>query len=95
MVGSAGGGRDERAAEARRRPPSRRDQARTVALVLLAGLGVLFAVLNFDQVQVNWLLGTWSTPLIIVIAISFLLGSGVGYLLARRRPGATRSRRRG
>jgi uncharacterized integral membrane protein len=95
MVGSAGGGREERAAEAKRLPPSRRDQARTIGLVLLAGLGVLFAVLNFDQVQVNWLLGTWSTPLIIVIAISFLLGSGVGYLLARRRPGATRSRRRG
>jgi uncharacterized integral membrane protein len=95
MVGSAGGGRGERAAESRRLPPSRRDRARTVALVLLAGLGVLFAVLNFDQVQVNWLLGTWSTPLIIVIAISFLLGSGVGYLLTRRRPGATRSRRRG
>jgi uncharacterized integral membrane protein len=95
MVGRAGGGREEHAAEARRLPPSRRDQARTIGLVLLAGLGVLFAVLNFDQVQVNWLLGTWSTPLIIVIAISFLLGSGVGYLLARRRPGATRSRRRG
>jgi uncharacterized integral membrane protein len=95
MVGSAGGGRGGRPVEARRVPPSRRDRARTVALVLLTGVGVLFAVLNFDQVQVNWLLGTWSTPLIIVIAISFLLGSGVGYLLARRRRGATRSRRRG
>jgi uncharacterized integral membrane protein len=85
MVGSASGGRGERPAESRRLPPSRRDQARTLALVALAGLGVLFAVLNFDKVQVNWILGTWSTPLIIVIAISFLLGSGVGYLLARRR----------
>jgi uncharacterized integral membrane protein len=84
MVGSAGGGRGESPVESRRTPPSRRDQARTIALVVLAGLGVLFAVLNFDKVEVNWLLGTWSTPLIIVIAISFLLGSGVGYLLARR-----------
>ena len=95
MVGSAGGGRGGDPVESRRAPPSRRDQARTIALVVLTGLGVLFAVLNFDKVEVNWLLGTWSTPLIIVIAISFLLGSGVGYLLARRRPGATRSRRRG
>jgi uncharacterized integral membrane protein len=91
MVGSAGGGRGKRPVESRRLLPSRRDQARTIALVVLAGLGVLFAVLNFDEVQVNWLLGTWSTPLIIVIAISFLLGLCVGYLLARRRP--TRSRR--
>jgi uncharacterized integral membrane protein len=91
MVGSAGGGRDKRSVESRRLPPSRRDQARTIGLVVLAGLGVLFAVLNFDEVKVNWLLGTWSTPLIIVIAISFLLGSSVGYLLARRRP--TKSRR--
>jgi uncharacterized integral membrane protein len=90
MVGSAGGGRDKRPVESRRLPPSRRDQARTIGLVVLAGLGVLFAVLNFDEVQVNWLLGTWSTPLIIVIAISFLLGSSVGYLLARRRPKKSR-----
>jgi uncharacterized integral membrane protein len=51
----------------------------------LGGLAVLFAVLNFDKVDVNWLLGTWSTPLIVVIAISFLLGAGVGLLVGRRR----------
>ena len=72
-------------AEHRDLPASRRDQARTVALIVLAGLGVLFAVLNFDKVDVNWLLGTFSTPLIVVIAISFLLGAAVGFLLARRR----------
>jgi uncharacterized integral membrane protein len=95
MVGSAGGGRGEGPVESKRLPPSRRDQARTVGLLVLTGLGVLFAVLNFEEVEVNWLLGTWSTPLIIVIAISFLLGSGVGYLVARRPPDNTRSRRRG
>jgi uncharacterized integral membrane protein len=76
---------DKRPAADKSRAPSRRDQARTVAILVLAGLGVLFAVLNFDEVEVNWLLGTWSTPLILVIAISFLLGSGVGFLLGRRR----------
>ncbi|HYN50439.1 MAG TPA: LapA family protein [Thermoleophilaceae bacterium] len=55
-----------------------------VAVAGLAALGTLFAVLNFDKVEVNWLLGTWSTPLIIVIAVSFLLGAGAGFLLARR-----------
>ena len=62
-----------------------RERARTIGLLVLAGLAVLFAVLNFDEVEVNWLLGTWSTPLIVVIVLSFLLGAGVGYLLARRR----------
>ena len=96
MVGSAGGGEHERPAESRRLPPSRRDQARTVSLVLLIGLGVAFAVLNLEDVAVNWVFGTWSTPLIVVIAISFLLGSAVGFLLARRRTGAgsRQSRRR-
>lgn len=86
MVGSAGGGGGERPAETRRVPPSRREQARTIALVVFADLGVLFAVLNFNDVEVNWLFGTWSTPLIVVIAISFLLGAACGFLVAHRRP---------
>jgi uncharacterized integral membrane protein len=65
--------------------PSRRERARGLAMFALGGLAVLFAVLNFDKVDVNWLLGTWSTPLIVVIAISFLLGAGVGLLVGRRR----------
>jgi uncharacterized integral membrane protein len=60
---------------------------RTIVAFGLGGLGVLFAVLNVDEVEVNWILGTWSTPLIIVIALSFLVGAGVGYQVARRRGG--------
>jgi uncharacterized integral membrane protein len=74
----------------RRRPPSRRERARTIAIIALGGLAALFAVLNFDEVQVNWLLGTWSTPLIVVIAISFLLGAGVGLMVGRQSRGRTR-----
>lgn len=29
----------------------------------------LFAVLNFDSVDVNWIFGTWSTPLIVAIVL--------------------------
>jgi uncharacterized integral membrane protein len=96
MAGSAGGSEHGVPTETRRRPPSRREQARTISLIVLVGLGVAFAVLNFDEVAVNWVFGTWSTPLIVVIGISFLLGSGVGFLLGRRPPGAgsRRSRRR-
>jgi uncharacterized integral membrane protein len=68
-------------------PSSRREQARTVAAFGLGGLGAVFAVLNIDEVDVNWVFGTWSTPLIIVIALSFVLGSGLGFLVARRRGG--------
>jgi uncharacterized integral membrane protein len=64
---------------------SRRRQARLVAGVVLAGLGVAFAVINLDEVEVNWIVGTWDTPLIIVIAISVLVGAALGYLAARRR----------
>jgi uncharacterized integral membrane protein len=69
----------------RKPPPSRRERARALAMFGLGGLAALFAVLNFDKVDVNWLLGTWSTPLIVVIALSFLLGAGVGLLVGRRR----------
>jgi len=68
-----------------RRPEKRRIDKRQIALLGLAGLGGVFAALNLDEVEVNWILGTWDTPLIIVIAISTLLGAGLGYLAARRR----------
>jgi uncharacterized integral membrane protein len=76
---------DDRVAAAGTSQPSRRQRARLVVALVLAGIGVLFAALNLDEVDVNWLLGTWSTPLIIVIALSFLLGAGMGVLVGRRR----------
>ena len=65
----------------------RRERVRTIAAVGLGGLGAAFAVLNVDEVDVNWILGTWSTPLIIVIAISILIGAALGFLVGRRRGG--------
>ena len=53
-------------------------EKRQVAVLALAGLGGVFAALNLDEVEVNWILGTWETPLIIVIAISMLIGAGLG-----------------
>jgi uncharacterized integral membrane protein len=46
-----------------------------------------FAIVNLDQVDVNWIFGTWETPLILVIAVSFALGAAAGWIggAARRR----------
>ena len=56
-------------------------------MIVLAGVGGVFAALNLDEVDVNWILGTWSTPLIVVIALSMLIGAGLGILVSRRRGG--------
>ena len=60
-------------------------ERRQIAAVVLAAIGGVFAALNFDEVDVNWILGTWETPLIVVIALSMVIGAGLGVLVSRRR----------
>jgi uncharacterized integral membrane protein len=60
-------------------------EKRQVAVLVLAGVGGVFAALNLDEVEVNWILGTWETPLIVVIALSMLLGAALAWLVIRRR----------
>ena len=60
-------------------------EKRQIAVLGLAALGGVFAVVNLDEVEVNWILGTWETPLIVVIALSMVVGAGLGYLVSRRR----------
>jgi uncharacterized integral membrane protein len=62
-------------------------EKRQIAVVGLAAVGGVFAALNLDDVDVNWILGTWQTPLIVVIALSMLIGAGLGILVSRRRGG--------
>ena len=82
----------ERDVERTRQAPvkTRRVRAGQVFTFVLVGLAVLFAVLNLDEVKVNWIVGTWKTPLIVVIGVMLALGAGLGYILALRR----RARRR-
>jgi uncharacterized integral membrane protein len=54
-------------------------------MLVLGALGAAFALLNLDEVAVNWIVGTWRTPLIIVIAVSVLVGAMLGFLVGRRR----------
>lgn len=53
---------------------SKREMVRTGGVVLLAILITLFAVLNLEKVEVNWIFGSGKAPLIIVIVISLLVG---------------------
>lgn len=76
-------------------PPARRqgrsllakENRRLLYGLVIGALVALFAVLNLDDVAVNWIFGTAQTPLILVIAVSFLLGAVVGWLadVGRRR----------
>jgi uncharacterized integral membrane protein len=63
---------------------SRRELARTTGFVVLAVLITLFAVLNLESVEVNWIFGSGRAPLIIVIVISLLVGVLLTYLAERR-----------
>ena len=60
-------------------------EKRQIAGVALAAVGITFAAVNLDEVKVNWVLGTWRTPLIVVIALSIVIGAGLGLLIARGR----------
>jgi len=60
-----------------------RDTARTVAMLVLVVLATLFAVLNVESVEVNWIFGSGRAPLIIVIVISLLVGIVLTYSAER------------
>jgi uncharacterized integral membrane protein len=67
------------------RSRTRAEQARLILAGLLGGLTVAFCLLNLGRVEVDWILGTWQTPLILVIAVSLLVGGAGGYAYGRRR----------
>jgi uncharacterized integral membrane protein len=62
---------------------SRRELARSGALVILAILITLFAVSNLKEVKVSYVFGSGKAPLIIVIVISVLVGIVLAYFAER------------
>jgi uncharacterized integral membrane protein len=72
-----------RQAPAERR--SRRELARTGALVVLAVLITLFAVFNLKEVKVSYVFASGKAPLIIVIVISLLVGIVLTHFTERHR----------
>jgi uncharacterized integral membrane protein len=86
MPEDAQGRRLRKDAEGRQvRKGSARDRARLTTALAAGALVAIFAVLNLDQVDVNWIVGTWQTPLIVVIVLSLLIGAAAGYVVGRRR----------
>ena len=73
--------------------PDRAANTRMAAAAVLGAIAAVFAVINFDKVEVNWLVGSWQTPLILVIVLSMLLGAALDRVLVRRARKRRRARR--
>ena len=71
-----------------------KENRRTVAGLSIGALVAVFAVLNLDEVEVNWIVGTVSTPLIVVIGVTFLLGMVLGWIAHAARGRRRRRERR-
>jgi uncharacterized integral membrane protein len=69
----------------KRTPAQRRERARLISAGVLGALVTAFALLNLGDVKVHWLVATGRTPLIVVIALAFLLGVIVDRLVIRAR----------
>ncbi len=59
------------------------ERAKAVFPLVLAALAIAFAVLNLNQVKVDWIVGSGHAPLIIVIVISLLVGIVFTHLAER------------
>jgi uncharacterized integral membrane protein len=70
------------------KPPVKKQRAvasKTIAACAVAFLLIAFGVSNDDRVAVDYLVVTRQSPLILVIAVSALLGALIGALIGRRR----------
>jgi len=64
----------------------RRSQTlRVVSIVILLAVIVAFAVANAETVSINWLFAQTNAPMVLVIALSGVIGFLVGALVASRR----------
>lgn len=64
---------------------SRGELVRRVAAAVLLVLSLLFAALNLDTVEINWIFVTGNSPLIVVILTCLLVGIALGLILTRRK----------
>jgi uncharacterized integral membrane protein len=85
MAEPAGPASSSKPARKRSASPDRKQQVRIAGAGLGGALITVFAIANLDEVEVNWVFGTWSTPLILVVVLCFAAGMAVDRLLIRRR----------
>jgi uncharacterized integral membrane protein len=64
-----------------RHDDGRKVNVKLIAIGLFVVLLVVFALLNTHDVGVDWLFDTVSAPMILVIAISALLGFAIGFFV--------------
>lgn len=64
---------------------SSREKVRLTLGFVVGALAAVFAVLNTGNVHVNWIIGSGSTPLIIVIVVMFLIGMLADRILVVRK----------
>jgi len=64
--------------------PRRRVSGSVIVISVLGLLLLLFAVLNTDDIGVDFVADTVKAPLILVIFLSSLLGFVIGWFLGRR-----------
>jgi len=66
-------------------PPARPQLTRqqTVGLII-AAVGLAFALVNLGNVKVDWIVGSAHSPLILVIVVSVLIGVGIDRVALRR-----------
>ena len=69
----------------RRTPATRRERGRLIAAAVLGAVVAAFALVNLGDVKVHWIVASGHTPLIVVIAVAFILGMLVDRLLIRAR----------
>jgi uncharacterized integral membrane protein len=65
-------------------PAPRRERARLIAGLILGGVGLAFALVNLRNVKVDWIVGSAHSPLILVIAVSVLIGVGIDRIAVSR-----------
>ena len=65
----------------RSRGPRGAGRTRLIVAGIVGGLIVAFAFLNLESVEVNWILGKWQTPLIVVIVLTLTVGLLLGVFL--------------
>jgi uncharacterized integral membrane protein len=80
IPGPAGTSKGTPKVDARRRKSER---VRAVLPLIPAALAIAFAVVNLNQVKVDWIVGSGHAPLIIVIVISLLVGIVFTHLVER------------